>query len=832
MRLSPFHGYAPDLADRVALVAVEPSADRQLQLIQVSRGPTKQQLRPTEVRGPYEEAEIPRRFEEVVAELRTEGYWPGGVLALLEQLEQPQPAGRARAALRLGWRRCPEAVEKIISLLPQTVDESCSFLDALGMIADVRAVPVLREYAARKLLSRRRSAVEALRRIGDSEGLNEAHQRALERLPDNLRQQLGDNSSPIHVAALAETLLELEAAPQGLALDTLYEIGTPATVQAVWKTVPQLRFDQPFVWRAIKSIFKRAQLRHDYITFGWLYYLIETTGRLTKGSTAQVKSGYDGSERATPIFSRKTQNFLRRSAWRYLRELARYRPESYAPAAAEVLIHCTPEFVQQQGAGRCYLLHRILFGSSKRFRFDDRKMTFRLRSWKLSKPPAGVREESFPDLWDQQPRAYLRLLSAAHLPQVQVFAFTAVQARHAALIREASAAEIIGMLQAPHEPTVELALAELDRRFDPRHPNWDLLHKLLLDERPQARTIGQRWLRLTAHLWLQEPDRILDFLGIPQQNLRALVVEAVVGYLRPHAELRQTLAPRLLTILNSPEAFPGEHTGYAAVVQEVLTAEFARLITVSELADLLAGGSDAVKIMASELLRRRPDAAAELGLERLAALAQHELAAVRSAAFALIRSAVPHLRQDPSILFLLAESDWEDARSLAFELLQEKIDVAALGLDGLLGLLDSTRAAVQDVGKALTLKHLPQLSAAELIRRLCEHPHPNMRPFALELAVQYLPQSRESLAQLRGFCRSALFDLWPDRAVKHLVIDFLAARAVEDAAQAEVAAAILGDVVRVQGRDDFERALQALVRIRLAHPELPSTVQLVPGGVE
>src|SRR5207248_48309 len=78
-----------------------------------------------------------------------------------------RPAVRARAALKLA-RRFPElAFDALAAVLPAAVDEVCSLVDALGIAGDARAVPLVREYAERKLLSRRRSAVEALRRLGD-----------------------------------------------------------------------------------------------------------------------------------------------------------------------------------------------------------------------------------------------------------------------------------------------------------------------------------------------------------------------------------------------------------------------------------------------------------------------------------------------------------------------------------------------------------------------------------------------------------------------------------------------------------------------------------------
>ena len=48
--------------------------------------------------------------------------------------------------------------------------------------------------------------------------------------------------------------------------------------------------------------------------------------------------------------------------------------------------------------------------------------------------------------------------------------------------------------------------------------------------------------------------------------------------------------------------------------------------------------------------------------------------------------------------------------------------------------------------------------------------------------------------------------------------------------EAEVAAGLLGEIVRVRTRSDFERALEALARIQLGFPEVPTAVKLMAVG--
>ena len=212
-----------------------------------------------------------------------------------------------------------------------------------------------------------------------------------------------------------------------------------------------------------------------------------------------------------------------------------------------------------------------------------------------------------------------------------------------------------------------------------------------------------------------------------------------------------------------------------------------------------------------------------------------EAAILATALAELIGGAIEDLKRDPDLLFMLVESEWEDTRTFAFELLRTRIDVESLGLDGLIGLCDSNRVDVQDVGKELVKKHVLEgdrgLSIEDVLGRLVQHPHPNMRSFALDLAVHHLRRGAAELRRIEPLCRAILFDLWPDRRAKHLTIDLLAARGQgDDEEEAALAARLLSDYVNTQGRADFERVMEALVRIGLAYPGVKSAVQVKEGG--
>jgi len=75
-----------------------------------------------------------------------------------------------------------------------------------------------------------------------------------------------------------------------------------------------------------------------------------------------------------------------------------------------------------------------------------------------------------------------------------------------------------------------------------------------------------------------------------------------------------------------------------------------------------------------------------------------------------------------------------------------------------------------------------------------------------------------------------LLDLSPDREVKRRLLAFLEKRGSADERQAELAAALLSQVVRTRTVHDFERILGALAAIQVRHPGVASAVRVLEGS--
>lgn len=822
VRLFRAHG-----TDRVAFVSTLPSSSGAGKMVQVARGPKRKSVVP-KLFGPLEDAQAEEVFQRELDALLAEGFVYSGLGVLLSALDSKKRRKRTLAALRLGWMRQKAAVEPLLELAKKANEELPTLVDTLGELGDARAIVVARAAAERKLLSRRRSGVEALWKLGDAEGLADARNRALERLPPSVREALQNadvsTESAAAVAALHAVVAAVPVKDRGLAIDTLYELRTPLTVSAVRSLVKTEAIEKPHLWRYAKSVLKRSMSRFDFVTFGLLAHRIEALRKTAKGTVATLKSGLDGETKQMRVFGKKTQLYVIRSLWRYLVRLARYRPLWYAHAASEVLVHYRAEDERKPSglSGRyasLYLFSKIVFGASTRFQVDHRRLKMLFKSSKHAAPPAGAREEACPEQWDAAPEAYVRVLAGATLPLVHEMGLRAVRA-NPKLLENASNASVVAMVGAPYEATVELAVGELRRRFDPASPDVELLRLLVADARQKVRAVGLEWLEASRDVWVRDAALVMELLSSEDPAARSAVAEhAVFALDGAGADARRSIAKAIYRWLLGKEPIEGAHDAHGRIGQ-VLSVEIAELARIDELVALLAHGSPAARNVAVGALARKPDAATLLGTARLVMLASDENGGVRAAAQAMLEAMLPELTKDPSPLFSLLEVPFEDARRFAKEMLSKRIDLGVLSFDALLGLADSNLKEAQDLGKELILARLEALPADKLIAALTQHPHRNIQRFALDLVVRRLQQGFVRLTALEEFFRGILLDANPDRAMKRTLIDFLGQRGLADEHQAAVAAKLLAEVAKSRTRYESERAIVAVAKIKVAFPHV------------
>jgi hypothetical protein len=808
--------------------------------------------------GPYVIAngELSAQRELLISEALKQGYERSGVSNLRAELQSPLPKLRARAARRIARLRFRELQPELIALLDQASDDACSIIEALGEIGDARAILALRPLASWKLLSRRRAAWEALRRLGDQEGLAALREEAVARLPDPI-SSLYRAANPEDLTQrplLREALAKLDKKFLGLAADGLYEIGEPLALALTEDLLDgALQLQSPFHWRYIKSIYKRAEVRRDPKVLAQLILKLEKSGSGGPRPYAKVKSGYDGSERSMPIAHPRTRAYLLRRSLRRLRVLTEIDPLAYVNIAAEVLAATDHSALAAPKAHigalpKSHHLKAILLGRSKRWRLEPSK----LRAYKIKAfeddliPNLAAQELTAPQAWAAFPAAWLRVLASARLPQIRASAFAIAQSQLPSLLPLASAEQLIGLLSSEINGLREASLHELSRRLhEDSITDWDLIARLAATDLPSAQERISQWLINAAPSWTRSPPLTELLLSLPPSPFRDQALQislaALAGDGPDDLTRRDSLAHRIL-----PGLLRGDAPALLVLAASGLAAELDSMLSDEQLIALL-GGSIEQQGLAGAVLSRRPQFLDILGLQRVTDLARHEQSFVRAAACKLLRGALSSLRLDPSPLIALIDSDWPDTREAASNMLLGEIDIARLGFEGIFALIDSTRPEVQNFGLDLLLQNLNEFEPLTVMARLAEHPHANVRRRALELIDRIGSLSRAPLpaAVLAPMIRAAFFDLKPSRAVKARLlkalgerVDACASQVYSDrpdhelrSAEARDLAAILDELVPTIVERDAEAILSLALRLLESWPELEfRTLKLCPAA--
>ncbi len=825
--MSPILLKSPHAAahSRYTLLSIEAASAPGQILLRLATGPSRQQLTGGTVYGPFAQTETQARMQHVLERLRIAGYAEvGGHEPLIERLSSLHQKPRALAATALGWRQAVDAVPALLGLAAKNPPEIGVIVDALGRIGDTRAIALLREQAAKKLLSRRRSGVEALRALGDAEGLATARAEGLQRLPDTLRATLigldEQSTAQAAVDALCAAIDGIDAPRRGLVLDQLYEFGTPLCVAAVRRTTAD--WDAPHRWRYTKSIWKRAMLRADLETFAELALAFERRRARTAGARQSLKSGLDGQSRSTLVFGAKTQAYVCRASARWLRLLAYWRRDLYPLAAAAVLRRYGADDARAPRALQspfvyALMLHRLLHGKGKRQRVDAMSRVC-YRDTAAVKTPWLLADVPFVDRFDAKPAAFVSLATGG-LDEVRAFGIDGLM-RHPEAIATASPTDLAALIDTPR--IAASARAEAERRFDATVPDLKLL-AALLDGGDLARALAQAFLSRSASVWIVHAQlpRLMRRRTDAGRQAIAQLTQAVLAVLDDAPRI--TVLERLLHAMREA---PSERDEALLTVLTAYADVAAATLPLLQVLALVQDGTLTQRTLGGALLAAHPQSLTLLGSARLAMLAEDEVQSVRGAAAILLERALPQLQIDPWPLIQLAESRFSDNGAHAFALLQ-RLDATALSLDALVALCDSNRSDVQAFATRIVIARLSDLDAPQLLQRLIEHPHVAMRQLALGLLDAHWPQGTDAFSRLAPFLRSSLLTPRLARSAKDRLFAIVADRGASDESQARIAIDILDAALRTANQRDFEAIAVTLTRLRLLFPTLSSAFEAV-----
>ncbi|WP_166898811.1 hypothetical protein [Massilia sp. CCM 8734] len=433
-------------------------------------------------------------------------------------------------------------------------------------------------------------------------------------------------------------------------------------------------------FRAVRHIYKAAEMREDGELFGLIQQRFDTTPAQTSSTYVRVDRKWMAyAEMAarpdsTVAYSTRTRDYLRLRGWRKLRRLAQYGEPAYVSMATGALLAMDDADAGQPYTrdGRYYWLDGRYqqHGNRSYDAYSHWTMFNRMlrsegawtgnrsgRSWFQVGPivPASGREEAFPALWDARPGALLFLMQRSRCEGVHAFAARAL-ADNTAFCAQLSLDQLGTLLRSPYSDTARFAFALCRQRFSDGVPDTRWLLLLLQSSLPEARTFALECISRAPDHYCADALLVATLACSPDETVRRhgrmlcqcalalpgqadVIVLLLLDWMDNCGDLDQaeTVVPEIAADL----VWLLDHPLRAAAA----VAPYARLLA------LLGHRLASVRIAAGEWLLRHAEPAGAIPPETLAALLQENDAGVRAIGIKLFSALPEHMLAGQALLF-------------------------------------------------------------------------------------------------------------------------------------------------------------------------------------
>ncbi len=622
-----------------------------------------------------------------------------------------------RVIWRAGELKITAATPLLISLLGtgEPLRDYC-IAWSLGWCGDETTIPVLRELCQSESQPEfvRRIAWEAAYKLSDADSRTEMRQAKLRDLPISLFQVASGGSATDFQQRLEEYLHDgnYENFP---VIDTIYQVDNESVRPALLHIVSTANF-VPNYFRSIRHIFKMAEYRRDGEALAIIAHRLETEkamyrskswgvyhkniGYLNKRNRLYNREtrSYEELEQspfqeemqrpdARIAYSSATREYLQRRVWRTLRRLGNEGETDYVPLAAEVLLQYSDADRQEVKKGTRYrwdivnqtyhsytsdwdtfagylTFNHILYTNSPRYVLISNSKAWRCQEgYKPGDPVPEVREEAFPQLWEQQPEVLLRLLLQSNCTPVHDFATKALQCC-SDFCGELDTATLITLINKPYSATIQLAFALIRDRYNPEEPNLELVLAVVNCPSQAAREQGYQWIEAQREYFLLADGFLVSLITSSYSDSRNFARRLLNAATLSDTNAKILIAQVIATLL----ALSPEQGEMAQDIGEILLTSFTlqlRNLGFGVIEDLLASPLIEVQVVGATILLHHQIAPADLPphlLESLLASTYEQVRTIGVRLFGQLPDEI--LRGDRLFLVAMAVNANSDIRNI------------------------------------------------------------------------------------------------------------------------------------------------------------------------
>ena len=359
-----------------------------------------------------------------------------------------------------------------------------------------------------------------------------------------------------------------------------------------------------------------------------------------------------------------------------------------------------------------------------------------------------------------------------------------------------------------------------------------LIDALLESPTKPVRVIGVQLLGTLPDAALMRKPELLMLLATHElPDMRDAICPALVRLLTGYPDFCDRLLPILILELQQPEAHEGVHDFLVRLLGQDVTDWMAKATT-EQTWQLLEAEASAAQELAGHILRSRVETwHQQLTLPQMGELTHHEIQSVRTAGCAMMQQRLPELRVDPEkLLYAVAvlESPWDDARDFGFQLFTEQLQPEDFTPSLIVSICDNNLPDIRKLGRDILGRCFKTQDGQEYLMKFSEHPAQDMQLFATNYLEGYAANHPERLRELQPYFTIVLGQVNRSRVAKQRIFRFLSAESAKSRAAAETIAEILTRQSAAIAIRDKSQAIEILLKIRKAYPDIETPISVKP----
>lgn len=524
---------------------------------------------------PYFEYDREKQKDEILSKLSISQDKTGKILSIKKLFNKKEKEYKKDKSLgRIIWRAGELKIKEALAYLLELLDtedlmEKYSVIWSIGNCGDESVSSTLKDIFQNENNPEmiKRIAEEAFLKIASENEKNELINNKIEQLPNHLKDLVKNENWTDFNQAFN---LYISKSDNIKHLETIYFINNDNIRNTFLFLIKTLPLKAPN-FKVIRHIFKSAEYRLDAEVYGIISKRFEKEKSLinNKGYNwnsswghIQINGDYINSSQIKDelktnnsrfAYTKTTKEYMIRRVSRILRKLGRDQNPKFVKMAVGILLaYSDSDAVPSEKTTKSiynyktrrykntesywdkyapYLtLNYLLYSNSPRYTHDENSIAWKCKNNYVpgDKEP-DVREEVYPEMWNQVPAGLIHLLAESNCEPVQNFAVKAIKELKD-IWSDLDTETLLLFINKPYENTVNFGFERLKERFNPQNPDLEIIKSLMLCVSSKARNQSFEWINSNKDFYFKNPDFVFSLMVSEYSDVREFIKNSNIRF--------------------------------------------------------------------------------------------------------------------------------------------------------------------------------------------------------------------------------------------------------------------------------------------------------------